>query len=121
MKYLLIIVLAFIIAQLYTDLTAQVIADSIKTAEINIKGITCTGDMPVIKKKLINSEGIDEVVFSEVKSGSVLFTIKYHTSFITEKKICEIIESAPSCDNPGIYPYKAKIPVKNLKLNKSAK
>jgi hypothetical protein len=64
--------------------------------------------MPLIKKKLINQEGIDEVSYTEAKGGAVTFSVKYHSSLITEKKVREMIEAAPSCDNPNLYPYKTK-------------
>lgn len=83
-------------------------ADAYLTAQFKVSGITCSGDMPVIKKKLINQEGIDEVAFTEAKNGVVTFTIKYHSAVISEKRIREVIESAPSCDRPDEYPYKAK-------------
>lgn len=82
--------------------------DTLKITTIKVSGISCNGDMPLIKKKLINQEGVDEVNYTEAKSGSVTFTIKYHTSIITEKKIREIIEASPSCDNPNVFPYKTK-------------
>ena len=86
----------------------QTASDTLKTATIKVSGISCNGDMPLIKKKLINQEGIDEVNFSAAKGGAVTFTVKYHSSITTEKKIREWIEAAPSCDNPNLYPYKAK-------------
>ncbi|HXH18519.1 MAG TPA: heavy metal-associated domain-containing protein [Chitinophagales bacterium] len=87
---------------------AQTAADTLKTATIKVSGITCNGDMPVIKKRLLNQEGIDEAAFSAAKSGAVTFTVKYHSAIITEKKIREVIEGAPSCDNPSLFPYKVK-------------
>lgn len=83
-------------------------ADAYLTAQFKVSGITCSGDMPVIKKKLINQEGIDEVSFTEAKNGVVTFTVKYHSSVISEKRVREMIEAAPSCDRPDEYPYKAK-------------
>jgi copper chaperone CopZ len=109
MKNIIIFVFAFIANMLYSNMHAQAVADTLKTAEIKVRGITCNDDMPLIKKKLINNEGIDEVTFSEAKAGTVVFKISYHTSFINDKKICEIIEAAPSCDDPQIFPYKAKL------------
>lgn len=92
--------------------------DSLKTATIKVSGITCNGDMTVIKKKLINKDGIDEVSFSEAKNGVVTFTVKYHSSITSELNIRKIIEAAPSCDNPDLYPYKTKSVITD---NKKAK
>ena len=82
--------------------------DTLKIAKVKVKGITCTMDLPIIKKKLVNQEGIDEVTYSEVKSEAVFFTVKYHTSVISEKQIRATIEAAPSCEDPNELPYKVK-------------
>lgn len=82
--------------------------DTLKIATIKIKGISCTMDLPIIKKKLVNEDGIEDITYSEVKSEAVVFTVKYHTAIITEKQIKTVIENAPSCDNPEEKPYKVK-------------
>ncbi len=87
---------------------AQTIQDSVLTVQVKVGGIGCGGDMGIIKKKLINQEGIDEVTFTDNKGDASTFTVTYHTSIVTEKKIREVIESAPCCDNPNEFPYKAK-------------
>ena len=97
---------------------AQTAPDSLKIVQIRVKGITCNGDMPVIKKKLVHGEGIEEASFTEAKDGAVTFTVHYHTSAITEKEILKIIEAAPSCDNPDLYPYKTKTITENQKGRK---
>ena len=90
------------------SVTGQSTSDSLKTASIKVSGITCNGDMPIIKKKLINLEGTESVTFTEAKNGVVTFTVEYHTSVITEERILKEIEAAPSCDNPNSFPYKTK-------------
>lgn len=82
--------------------------DTLKTISVKITGITCEGDLPIIKKKLINQPGVDEVTYEKAKTDTVNFVIKYHTSAIDEKKIRKTIEAAPSCDYPGVFPYKVK-------------
>ena len=106
MKTILSIIVTLIITFTATAAFGQ--GDAYLSANFKVSGSTCSGDMPVIKKKLINQEGIDEVSFTDAKNGIVTFTVKYHSSVITEKRIREIIESAPSCDRPDEYPYKAK-------------
>lgn len=108
MKSIISIIILFIAIAITNTVIAQTGADTLKTATIKVSGITCNGDMPVIRKKLLNQEGIDEAAFSAAKSGAVTFTVKYHSAIITEKKIREVIEGAPSCDNPNLYPYKVK-------------
>jgi len=92
----------------FTTIKAQMTTDTLKTATIKVKGISCTMDLPIIKKKLVNQEGIDEVTYTEVKSEAVFFTVKYHTSVTNEKQIRSAIEAAPSCDAPNERPYKVK-------------
>lgn len=108
MKRIISIIIAIVATATCTTAFGQTTPDTVKTATIKVSGISCNGDMPLIKKKLINQEGIDEVSFSEAKGGAVTFTVKYHSSITTEKKIREWIEAAPSCDNPNLYPYKTK-------------
>lgn len=84
-------------------------SDTVKTATIKVTGITCNGDMPTIKKKLINEDGVEEITFTNpTKAGEVTFTVKYFPSVITEKRIREVMESTPGCDNPEERPYKVK-------------
>jgi len=83
-------------------------ADTLKTATLKVTGITCQGDMPIIRKQLINQDGIDDVTFTKAKGGLSTFTVSYHTSVIDEAGVLAVIEAAPSCDDPGIFPYKAR-------------
>lgn len=105
MKYILLLAL---FAGTTGPLRGQAAPDTLKTATLQVTGITCQGDMPVIKKKLINQEGIDEVTFTEAKGGSSMFTVFYHTSVTSEQQLVAIIESSPSCDYPDAFPYAAK-------------
>jgi len=107
MKTILSMIVAFI-AMIAPNTAFAQQPDSLKTATIKVDGITCNGDMPVIKKKLVNGDGIEDVSFTEAKNGSVTFTVSYHSSAISEKEILMLIEAAPSCDNPTLYPYKTK-------------
>jgi hypothetical protein len=104
--------ISLIACLLFTILTSKYAVsqqtDTVKVATISIKGISCKMDLPIIKKQLINQEGIDEVTYSEPISGEVYFTLTYHTAFITESIIKKAIETAPSCDNPGELPYRVK-------------
>ncbi len=103
------IIIAVMAITAVTSAFGQSTTDTLKTATIKVSGISCNGDMPLIKKKLINQAGIDEASYTEAKGGAVTFSVKYHSSIATEKKIREIIEAAPSCDNPNLFPYKTKL------------
>lgn len=107
MKTIISIIIVFATLGLTNTVKAQA-NDTLKIATIKIKGISCSMDLPIIKKKLVNEDGIDDITYSEVKSDAVIFTVKYHTSIITEKQIRTAIENAPACDNPNEKPYKVK-------------
>jgi hypothetical protein len=91
-----------------TLLHAQVPEDSTRVAEVRVSGITCSGDLPIIQKKLVNAEGVDEVNWSPLENGEAVARITYHPAFIQEKQLLQLVEGAPSCDAPGEFPYRAK-------------
>ena len=82
--------------------------DSIKTAVIKVGNLGCNGDMPTIKKQLLNQEGIDEVTFTARTDMSSTFTILYHSSVTDRRKIEKIIETTPGCDDKNSTPYRVK-------------
>lgn len=92
---------------LYTTSKAQS-ADTLKTAVIKVINLHCDGDMPTIKKRLLNQEGIDEVTFNERKGQLSVFTVKYHTAVTSEAQIEKQIESTPGCDDKNVTPYRVK-------------
>ncbi len=92
-----------------SSLSAQTIkADSTKTATVKVGNLTCNGDMPTIKKQLLNQEGIDEVTYTARAEGSSTFTIIYHTSITSRKQIEKVIETTPGCDDKNSTPYRVK-------------
>lgn len=92
----------------YTPLKAQIPVDLIRVAEFRITGITCTGDLPIIEKELVNAEGVDDVNFSPISMGMVTIHVDYHPAIVKEEELMKLVESAPSCDAPGEFPYKAR-------------
>lgn len=98
-----------IVAMLFGTLSyAQIPADSVRVAEFRITGVTCAGDLPIIEKKLVNAEGVDDVNFSPIARGEVVVHIDYHPAIIKDEELVKLVESAPSCDAPGEFPYRAK-------------
>jgi copper chaperone CopZ len=87
---------------------AQIATDSVIKIEIKVVNLHCGNDMPTIKKRLLNQEGVDEVKFTDLASESSLFTITYHTSVTSRQQIEQAIESTPGCDNKNETPYKVK-------------
>lgn len=88
--------------------TAQSAVDSLKKVEIKVINLHCNNDMPTIKKRLLNQEGIDEVLFTDIVGDYSLFTVSYHTSVTSQTLIEKTIESTPGCDNKDETPYKVK-------------
>lgn len=101
-------VLAIAVMLFCTLCNAQIPADSVRVAEFRISGITCSGDLPIIKKKLVNAEGVDDVNFSPIAMGEVVVHIDYHPAVIKDEELVKLVESAPSCDAPTEFPYRAK-------------
>lgn len=88
--------------------TAQSTTDSLKKMEVKVVNLHCNNDMPTIKKRLLNQEGIDEVLFTDIVGDCSIFTISYHTSITSQLLIEKAIESTPGCDNKEETPYKVK-------------
>jgi|GEM_PF-968172 len=83
-------------------------ADSLKVATIKVKNLHCNNDMPTIKKRLINQEGIEEVNFTPIQGDVSTFTISYHSSATNPSTIEQAIEATPGCDDQSSRPYKVK-------------
>ncbi|MBX2905841.1 MAG: hypothetical protein KF744_07380 [Taibaiella sp.] len=83
-------------------------ADTAKTITVKVTNLHCNNDMPTIKKRLLNSEGIDEVSFTGISGQMSTFTIVYHTSATGRQEIEKTIEATPGCDNKEETPYRVK-------------
>ncbi|WP_126246153.1 heavy-metal-associated domain-containing protein [Chitinophaga rhizosphaerae] len=109
MKHIIILAISlFTILGTATKASAQSAPDSLKKATIVVHNLTCNGDMPTIKKQLLNQDGIDDVVFTNRANGQSTFTISFHTSVIDRKTIESVIEKTPGCDDKSVTPYKVK-------------
>lgn len=101
--------IAVLAALLFTNSSfAQSGADTLKTATIKVTNVHCDGDMPTIKKRLLNQDGIDEVNFTGRNGVSSVFTVKYHSSVTTQQQIEKQIEATPGCDDKNSTPYRVK-------------
>jgi len=87
--------------------TAQAI-DTVKKITIKVTNLHCGNDMPTIKKNLLNQDGIDEVVFTDLSRESSMFTITYHTSVTSREVIEKVVEATPGCDDDKETPYRVK-------------
>lgn len=107
-KFFFLAISLFSILGITVNASAQSATDSVKKATIVVHNLTCNGDMPTIKKQLLNQDGIDDVVFTNRANGQSTFTISYHSSVTDRKKIESVIEKTPGCDDKSTTPYKVK-------------
>jgi copper chaperone CopZ len=81
--------------------------DSLKTATVKVKGITCSMDLKMISANVEKVKGV-----SSCKAGkqgtTTTFEVKYNPELVTEKEIFVAIENTGSCENPDERPYKIK-------------
>lgn len=83
-------------------------ADTAKTITLKVTNLHCNNDMPTIKKRLLNADGIDEVSFTGISGQTSTFTIVYHTTVTSRDEIEKAIEATPGCDNKDETPYRVK-------------
>lgn len=90
-----------------TTSTAQTM-DSVKTAVLKVTNLHCDGDMPTIKKQLLNQDGVDDVSFTSRGGDASVFTITYHSVATNEQNLEKVIETTPGCDDKSETPYRVK-------------
>ena len=87
--------------------TTNQTTDSLKTATVKVKGITCSMDLKMISANVEKVKGV-----SSCKAGkqgtTTTFEVKYNPALVTEKEIFAVIENTGSCENPDERPYKIK-------------
>ena len=87
--------------------TTNQTTDSLKTASVKVKGITCSMDLKMISANVEKVKGV-----SSCKAGkqgtTTTFEVKYNPALVNEKEIFAAIENTGSCENPDERPYKIK-------------
>lgn len=91
---------------------AQQTRDSLLSLSLTVAKLSCNNDMPTIKKRLLNRDGIDDVSFTPLKGDRSEFQIIYHSSVTNPPEIEKAIESTPGCEDPESRPYQVKHPKK---------
>lgn len=81
--------------------------DSLKTANIKVKGITCSMDLKMISANLEKLNGVSSCIAGKHGTTST-FEVKYNPLLVSEKDIYAAIEGTGSCENPEERPYKVK-------------
>lgn len=86
----------------------QISSDSLLTTEVKVFKLSCDGDMPTIKKQLLNQDGVMDVNFTTRTNGGSTFTVQYIAGVTDRKGIIRSIESTPGCDDKSSTPYRVK-------------
>ena len=82
-------------------------SDSVITATVKVKGITCSSDLKTIASNVEKLKGVKSC--KPGKTGpTTTFEIKYTSAVVTEKEIYAAIEETGGCKNPADRPYKVK-------------
>ena len=81
--------------------------DSLKTASIKVKGITCATDLKMIAANVEKVKGV-----SSCKAGkqgpTTAFEVRFNPALVSEKEIYASIENTGSCEKPDDRPYRIK-------------
>ena len=106
-------VLAFIVLTATTSIAfSQTInpsqtTDSVKTATVKVKGITCSMDLKMVSANVEKLKGVSSCK-TDKQGTTTTFEIKFNPVIVTEKEINTGIENTGSCENPDERPYKVK-------------
>lgn len=77
-----------------------------KKTSIRVQNLHCDGDMPTIKNELLKKDGVMDVIFTDRKMGSSIFTIKYLEQVTNRVAIENYIEGTPGCDDKSTKTYR---------------
>lgn len=100
--------LGIILSILINNNTAFAQTSTSQKAVVAVKNLACDGDMPTIKKQLLNQDGIEEVTFTKRNNGLSTFTIMFNGEVLTLDQIHKAIEATPGCDDKSTTPYRVK-------------
>jgi copper chaperone CopZ len=84
------------------------VMDTVVSVTLNVKGITCGNDLPIINKNVMDLDGVASCNAVGKAKPTTVFTIDYNPNLISEKEIIMAVEDSPSCDFPDQKPYKVK-------------
>ena len=81
--------------------------DSLKTATVKVKGITCATDLKMISANVEKVKGVNSCKAGK-QGPMTTFEVRYNPALATEKDIFASIENTGSCENPNDRPYRIK-------------
>lgn len=83
------------------------------TIILEVTGITCGGDLPIICKRVQPEKGITEIKAVSKAAATTKFQVTYNPAIINYQQVVAAVQDAPSCDFPDEKPYKVKNKKKN--------
>lgn len=83
------------------------------TITLEVTGITCAGDLPVICKRVQTEKGINKIMAISKAGATTRFQVTYNPTLINYNQLVSSVQDAPSCDYPDERPYKVKNKKKN--------
>ena len=84
------------------------VADTVTTVTIDVKGITCGNDLPIITKNVNDVKGIAACEPVGKPGPTTAFKVVYNPSIASYKDVVRAVENSPSCDFPDQRPYRVK-------------
>jgi len=87
---------------------AQETAVKDTTITVQVAGVTCGGDLPVICKYVEKEAGILEIKSVGKVAAVSKFEVRYDPAKISFEQVVAKIEDSPSCDAPKKKPFRVK-------------
>ena len=78
------------------------------TVTIQVTGITCGGDLPIISERVKKEKGVADCKAVTKAAATSKFDVTYNPALITYQQIVNAVQDAPSCDFPKEKPYRVK-------------
>ncbi len=78
------------------------------TATFEVSGITCSGDLPLICKRVQPEKGVKKIKAVGKPGATTKFQVTYNPAIINYQQVVAAVQDAPSCDYPNEKPYKVK-------------
>ena len=78
------------------------------TVTIQVAGITCAGDLPIICERVKKEKGVAGCKADTKAAATSKFDVTYNPALITYQQIIDAVQDAPSCDFPNEKPYRVK-------------
>lgn len=84
------------------------VADTVTSVTIDVKGITCGSDLPIITKNVKDVKGIVSCDPVGKPGPTTSFKVVYNPALVSYEELVKAVEGSPSCDFPDQKPYKVK-------------